>query len=149
MNNNLDLKECTFRNDLMQQVLPVSMGECLRLDCQQTKTQNMTNMDTSGDGVYNVAFMTSGGLAPCLSSSIAQLIGYWVAALNDGKIKGVKFFCYLDGYKGVLKGESFVVPEEIYKECDKLNYLGGSPIGNSRVKVRCSFCRLVVHIQSL
>jgi len=99
------------------------------------KADTMTNMDTSADGVYNVAFMTSGGLAPCLSSSIAQLIGYWVAALQDGKIKGVKFFCYLDGYKGILQGDSFIVPEETWKECDKLNYLGGSPIGNSRVKL--------------
>lgn len=83
----------------------------------------------------NVAFMTSGGLAPCLASSIASLIKYWVEALEKGEISGVTFRCYIDGYKGVLTGDSFVVPEEVWKSCDALHGFGGSPIGNSRVKL--------------
>lgn len=83
----------------------------------------------------NVAMMTSGGLAPCLSSSVAQLVKYWSAALREGKISGLTFFMYIDGYKGVLTGDSFILPEDKWDACDALNYIGGSPIGNSRVKV--------------
>jgi 6-phosphofructokinase len=83
----------------------------------------------------NVAMMTSGGLAPCLSSSVAQLVHYWSKALKDGKISSLTFRMYIDGYKGILTGDSFLLPEETWEQCDALNYLGGSPIGNSRVKV--------------
>ena len=83
----------------------------------------------------NVGMMTSGGLAPCLSSSIAQLSKYWIEALEEGKISGLTLRMYVDGYAGILTGHSFVVPESEWKNLDKLNFLGGSPIGNSRVKV--------------
>jgi pyrophosphate--fructose-6-phosphate 1-phosphotransferase len=83
----------------------------------------------------NVAMMTAGGLAPCLSSSIAQLMHYWIIALKEGKIKGLSFRMYKGGYKGLLIGDSFVVPESEWPACDALNKLGGSPIGNSRVKL--------------
>jgi len=83
----------------------------------------------------NVGFMTSGGLAPCLSSSIAQLAKYWIEALNDGKISGLTLRMYVDGYAGILTGHSFVVPESEWGSLDKLNFIGGSPIGNSRVKL--------------
>ena len=84
----------------------------------------------------NVGMMTSGGLAPCLSSSIAQLSKYWIEALAEGKISGLTLRMYVDGYSGVLTGNSFVVPDSEWKDMEKLNFLGGSPIGNSRVKVR-------------
>lgn len=42
---------------------------------------------------------------------------------------------YVDGYSGILTGHSFVVPESEWEGMDKLNFLGGSPIGNSRVKL--------------
>ena len=83
----------------------------------------------------NVAMMTSGGLAPCLSSSIAQLVKYWSQALRDGKIASLNFRFYIDGYKGVLTGDSFTLPEDSWDACEDLNFLGGSPIGNSRVTV--------------
>lgn len=89
----------------------------------------------SAPAKVNVAMMTSGGLAPCLSSSIAQLVHYWVKALREGKVSVVTFRMYIDGYKGVLTGDSFLLGEETWDKCDALNYLGGSPIGNSRVKV--------------
>jgi len=79
--------------------------------------------------------MTSGGLAPCLSSSVAYLVEFWAAALKAGKISGLSIRMYIDGYKGVLTGDSTVLPAEIYDECSCLHDLGGSPIGNSRVKL--------------
>lgn len=82
-----------------------------------------------------IGMMTSGGLAPCLSSSVAQLVKYWVEALRNNKVASVSFRMYTDGYKGVLIGDSFLIPEQVYDEIDALNFLGGSPIGNSRVKV--------------
>lgn len=86
-------------------------------------------------GTVNVALMTSGGLAPCLSSSVAHLINYWSEALKAGKISGLSIRCYKDGYKGVLIGDSFIVPTEEYEQIGVLHKLGGSPIGNSRVKL--------------
>jgi len=83
----------------------------------------------------NVAMMTSGGLAPCLSSSVAYLIEYWSAALKAGSISGLTIRMYIDGYKGVLSGDSTILPPEIYDDCTCLHELGGSPIGNSRVKL--------------
>lgn len=82
-----------------------------------------------------VAMMTSGGLAPCLSASISLLVKYWVKALREGKITGLTFRFYKSGYKGLLTGDSFVLPESEWDKCESLLYLGGSPIGNSRVKV--------------
>jgi pyrophosphate--fructose-6-phosphate 1-phosphotransferase len=84
----------------------------------------------------NVAMMTSGGLAPCLSSSISQLGNYWIEAYKAGEISGLSFRFYKDGYKGVLIGESFILPESEWPTMEALNFIGGSPIGNSRVKVR-------------
>eukprot|EP00548_Thalassiothrix_antarctica_P000456 CAMPEP_0194131924 /NCGR_PEP_ID=MMETSP0152-20130528/2539_1 /TAXON_ID=1049557 /ORGANISM="Thalassiothrix antarctica, Strain L6-D1" /LENGTH=407 /DNA_ID=CAMNT_0038826819 /DNA_START=44 /DNA_END=1267 /DNA_ORIENTATION=+ len=83
----------------------------------------------------NVGMMTSGGLAPCLSCSVAQLVKYWSEALKAGKIESLSFRMYIDGYKGILTGDSFIVPDSVYDDIDALNFLGGSPIGNSRVKL--------------
>lgn len=61
---------------------------------------------------------------------------YWVEALRAGQISGLAFRMYVGGYKGVLTGDSFLVPEAQWESCiDTLNSLGGSPIGNSRVKL--------------
>ena len=87
----------------------------------------------------NVAMMTSGGLAPCLSSSVAYLVEYWAAALKDGKISGLSIRMYIDGYKGVLTGDSTVISADQYDDCKCLHEVGGSPIGNSRVKVSYYF----------
>mmetsp|Transcript_6907 Transcript_6907/g.6542 ORF Transcript_6907/g.6542 Transcript_6907/m.6542 type:complete len:407 (-) Transcript_6907:168-1388(-) len=83
----------------------------------------------------NVAMLTAGGLAPCLSSSVAHLISYWMAALKDGKISGLTVRMYVDGYKGLLTSDSFLVSDEILQNANDLHNLGGSPIGNSRVKL--------------
>eukprot|EP00559_Dactyliosolen_fragilissimus_P005003 CAMPEP_0184872366 /NCGR_PEP_ID=MMETSP0580-20130426/41252_1 /TAXON_ID=1118495 /ORGANISM="Dactyliosolen fragilissimus" /LENGTH=406 /DNA_ID=CAMNT_0027375159 /DNA_START=425 /DNA_END=1645 /DNA_ORIENTATION=- len=83
----------------------------------------------------NVAMMTSGGLAPCLSSSIAHLVNFWNEALKAGKISKLSVRFYKDGYKGMLIGDSFLLPESQFGDCAALQELGGSPIGNSRVKL--------------
>lgn len=64
---------------------------------------------------------------------------YWIVALKEGKISGLTFRMYFNGYKGLLLGESVLVPESEWEACDHLNNFGGSPIGNSRVKVNISF----------
>ena len=75
-----------------------------------------------------VALLTSGGIAPCLSSSVGRLAEKYYAKYPDIEIIG-----YLNGYKGLLLGKSIL----INKECDfsRLYKLGGTPIGNSRVKL--------------
>lgn len=83
----------------------------------------------------NVAMMTSGGLAPCLSSSVAYLVEYWAAAEKAGTVSGLTIRMYIDGYKGVLTGDSTILSPDIYDECVCLHDVGGSPIGNSRVKL--------------
>jgi len=79
--------------------------------------------------------MTSGGLAPCLSSSVAYLVEFWAAAEKSGAVSGLSIRMYIDGYKGVLTGDSTVISPDVYDECSCLHELGGSPIGNSRVKL--------------
>jgi diphosphate-dependent phosphofructokinase len=76
------------------------------------------------------------GLAPCLSCSVAELMKAWMAAKEKGAITGVTFRMYKSGYKGLLTNDSFIVPEDCYESIlPTLSSLGGSPIGNSRVKL--------------
>lgn len=84
---------------------------------------------------FTVGVVTSGGIAPCLSSSIAYLIYYWSESLKNKKISSLKIRMYKDGYKGILTGDSFDVPSNIWDSCVALHDIGGSPIGNSRVKL--------------
>ena len=80
--------------------------------------------------VKKVAFLTAGGLAPCLSSSIGFLIDEYTK-----KAPGVEMIGYVNGYMGLLKGESIPVTPEVRKKALVLTKHGGSPIGNSRVKL--------------
>lgn len=86
--------------------------------------------ETSVKKVKKVAILTAGGLAPCLSSSIGCLIYEYNKA--DPKIE---IICYLDGYKGLLKGESVKVDKKTRAHALDLLKFGGSAIGNSRVKL--------------
>lgn len=79
---------------------------------------------------HKIAMLTAGGLAPCLSSSIAELIARYSALAPDAEIIG-----YRSGYAGLLKGESFKVTPEVRANAAILHTHGGSPIGNSRVKL--------------
>ena len=80
--------------------------------------------------VKKVAFLTAGGLAPCLSSSIGYLIDEYTK-----KAPNVKMIGYINGYMGLLKGVSIPVTDEVRKKALVLTKHGGSPIGNSRVKL--------------
>ena len=80
--------------------------------------------------VKKVAFLTAGGLAPCLSSSIGFLIDEY------NKVSpSVEMIGYVNGYMGLLKGESIPVTDAVRKNALILTKHGGSPIGNSRVKL--------------
>ena len=80
--------------------------------------------------VKKVAFLTAGGLAPCLSSSIGFLIDEYTKKSPKTEMIG-----YVNGYMGLLKGESIPVTDKVRKNALVLTRHGGSPIGNSRVKL--------------
>ena len=77
-----------------------------------------------------IAFLTAGGIAPCLSSSIGALIEKYNHIAPDAELIG-----YLNGYQGLLLGRSILFPDSVKKNYDVLHEFGGSPIGNSRVKL--------------
>lgn len=77
-----------------------------------------------------VAILTAGGLAPCLSSAIGSLIERYTEIAPD-----IEIICYRSGYKGLLLGDSYKVTPEIREKAGLLHHFGGSPIGNSRVKL--------------
>jgi diphosphate-dependent phosphofructokinase len=77
-----------------------------------------------------VALLTAGGLAPCLSSAVGGLIERYSEIAPDVEIIG-----YLGGYKGLLLGDSVKVTPEVRERAAVLHRHGGSPIGNSRVKL--------------
>ncbi len=77
-----------------------------------------------------VAILTAGGLAPCLSSAIGSLIERYTEIDPS-----IEIICYRSGYKGLLLGDSYKVTPEIRAKAGLLHAFGGSPIGNSRVKL--------------
>jgi len=80
--------------------------------------------------VKKVAILTAGGLAPCLSSAIGYLIAEYSRVAPD-----VEIIAYINGYMGLLKGQSIQVTPEVRENALFLTEHGGSPIGNSRVKL--------------
>src|SRR5437868_10676658 len=77
-----------------------------------------------------VALLTAGGLAPCLSSSVGLLIDRYSQTAPDVEIIG-----YIGGYKGLLLGQSVTATAEVRAKARVFLAHGGSPIGNSRVKL--------------
>jgi diphosphate-dependent phosphofructokinase len=77
-----------------------------------------------------IALLTAGGLAPCLSSAVGGLVDAYSATDPSAEI-----IAYRDGYAGLLTGNSFVVSADGRSQAHHLHGLGGSPIGNSRVKL--------------
>ena len=77
-----------------------------------------------------VGILTAGGLAPCLSSAIGGLIERYTEIDPS-----IEIICYVGGYKGLLLGESIKVDDTMRKQAHILHRYGGSPIGNSRVKL--------------
>ena len=53
-----------------------------------------------------IAFLTAGGIAPCLSSSIGALIEKYNEIAPDAELIG-----YLNGYRGLLLGNSIEFPD--------------------------------------
>src|SRR5918911_1662567 len=80
--------------------------------------------------VRRVALLTAGGLAPCLSAAVGGLIERYTALAPDVEIVG-----YLDGYAGLLAGRVVTVTPQLRERAHLLYGLGGSPLGNSRVKL--------------
>ena len=80
--------------------------------------------------VKRVGILTAGGLAPCLSSAIGALIEAYCEQAPE-----VEIIFYRSGYKGLLLGDSFMITPAIRENVSVLHQHGGSPIGNSRVKL--------------
>jgi pyrophosphate--fructose-6-phosphate 1-phosphotransferase len=83
-----------------------------------------------GKQVKRVGILTAGGLAPCLSAAIGYLIEEYSRKAPDVDIIG-----YVNGYMGLLKGHSLPVTPTVRERAQILVEFGGSPIGNSRVKL--------------
>ena len=80
--------------------------------------------------VRRVALLTAGGFAPCLSSAVGGLIERYSEVAPEAEI-----VAYQHGYRGLLTGDKVVVDEEARRHAGILHRFGGSPIGNSRVKL--------------
>ena len=80
--------------------------------------------------VKKVGILTAGGLAPCLSAAIGYLIETYTRKAPD-----VEIICYVNGYMGVLQGKSLKVTPSVRQNWKAFVEHGGSPIGNSRVKL--------------
>src|SRR3954466_906335 len=74
--------------------------------------------------------LTAGGLAPCLSSAVGGLIERYTEVAPD-----VRIIAYRNGYAGLLTGNSVEVTDQVRSVAGRLHAFGGSPIGNSRVKL--------------
>src|SRR6476619_7134933 len=80
--------------------------------------------------VTTVAMLTAGGLAPCLSSAVGGLIERYTAVAPD-----VRIIAYRNGYARLLEGDCVEVTDEVRANAHRLPAFGGTPIGNSRVKL--------------
>ena len=77
-----------------------------------------------------VALLTAGGYAPCLSSAVGALIETYDATDPD-----IELIAYKHGYHGLLTGNTVTIGPEERAGASVLHRYGGSPIGNSRVKL--------------
>src|SRR3954447_1078327 len=80
--------------------------------------------------VRRVALLTAGGFAPCLSSAVGGLIERYTEIAPE-----IEIIAYQHGYHGLLTGTSITVDAEGRARAGILHRFGGSPIGNSRVKL--------------
>ncbi len=77
-----------------------------------------------------IALLTAGGIAPCLSAAVGYLIDGYSHVAPEAEIIG-----YRNGYMGLLQGQSVTITEQVRKDALTLIEHGGSPFGNSRVKL--------------
>ncbi len=61
-------------------------------------------------------------------------LGALIEAYNESAPKA-ELMGYLNGYQGLLLGKSIAIPPSVREKTDILYEYGGSPIGNSRVKL--------------
>jgi len=80
--------------------------------------------------VRKVALLTAGGFAPCLSAAVGKLVTRYTEVVPDAEL-----IAYQYGYHGLLTGTSVVIDDEARANAAVLDRFGGSPIGNSRVKL--------------
>ncbi len=80
--------------------------------------------------VRRVALLTAGGFAPCLSSAVGGLIGRYTEIAPE-----VEIIAYEHGYWGLLLGKKIEITDAVREKAGILHEFGGSPIGNSRVKL--------------
>ena len=80
--------------------------------------------------IRRVALLTAGGFAPCLSAAVGDLIERYTQVAPE-----VEIIAYQYGYHGLLTGNYIVIDDEARKNAGILRDFGGSPIGNSRVKL--------------
>ncbi|MEW6906260.1 pyrophosphate--fructose-6-phosphate 1-phosphotransferase [Trueperella pyogenes] len=80
--------------------------------------------------IRRIALLTAGGYAPCLSTAVGNLIERYTQEMPEAEIIG-----YQNGYHGLLTGNYVVFDEEARAKAHILTKFGGSPIGNSRVKL--------------
>ncbi len=80
--------------------------------------------------ISKVALLTAGGFAPCLSSAVGGLVQRYTEQLPD-----VEIIAYQYGYHGLLSGNYITISKEARDKAHLLHKFGGSPIGNSRVKL--------------
>lgn len=77
-----------------------------------------------------VAMLTAGGLAPCLSSAVGGLIERYTDIAPE-----LDIIAYRSGYQGVLLGDHIEISSDMRQKAHLLHRYGGSPIGNSRIKL--------------
>ncbi|ACP25884.1 pyrophosphate--fructose-6-phosphate 1-phosphotransferase [Sinorhizobium fredii NGR234] len=77
-----------------------------------------------------VAMLTAGGLAPCLSSAVGGLIERYTDIAPDHEL-----VAYRSGYQGLLLADRIEITKDMRERAHILHRHGGSPIGNSRVKL--------------
>jgi pyrophosphate--fructose-6-phosphate 1-phosphotransferase len=77
-----------------------------------------------------VALLTAGGFAPCLSAAVGGLINRYSQLVPEVDIIG-----YRHGYQGLLAKDFLNVTPAVRARAALLHEFGGSPLGNSRVKL--------------
>src|SRR5690625_4257875 len=86
--------------------------------------------DMTSAQISKVALLTAGGFAPCLSSTVGGLVERYTKLMPE-----VEIIAYQYGYHGLLTGNYITVGDEARQKAHLLHKFGGSPIGNSRVKL--------------
>ena len=80
--------------------------------------------------IRKVALLTAGGFAPCLSSAVGGLIERYTELAPD-----IEIIAYENGYQGLLTGRYRTITPAVREKAHLLHSYGGSPVGNSRVKL--------------